>query len=80
MNPTIAILLGAGASKPLGIPTTNEMAVEFLKEAKNSRLNQILANTKEPDIETVIEIVRRIKELPVFGQKIKYLTMILVKD
>ena len=29
MTPIIAILLGAGASKPLGIPTTDEMAKEF---------------------------------------------------
>lgn len=65
MTPTIALLLGAGASKPLGIPTTDEMAKEFLEETQNQTLKKIINDTtNEPDIETVIQIVRRVKELP----------------
>lgn len=65
MTTTIALLLGAGASKPLGIPTTDEMAKEFLQTTKNQKLKDIVDSvTTDPDIETVITIVRRIKELP----------------
>jgi len=62
---TIAILLGAGASKSLGIPTTDEMAKEFLDKTKNDDLKKIITKkTDKPDIETVIQVVRRIIELP----------------
>ena len=65
MTTTIALLLGAGASKPLGIPTTDEMAKEFLEITDNEKLKDIVNSTSvKPDIETVITIVRRIKELP----------------
>jgi len=65
MTTTIAVLLGAGASKPLGIPTTDEMAKEFLETTENKELKQIIKTvTANPDIETVIKIVRRIIELP----------------
>ena len=64
MIPKIGFLLGAGASKPLGIPTTDEMAKEFLEITKNSKLKQITEKMAEPpDIEKLINIVRRVKSL-----------------
>jgi len=62
--PIIALLIGAGASKPLGIPTTDEMAKEFLEKTTNQTLKEMKKSAVNPDIETVIQIVRRIKELP----------------
>jgi len=58
----LAFLLGAGASKPLGIPTTNSMASEFLR--KEGQLRSLIKMTSSnPDIETVIKVVRRVKNL-----------------
>ena len=65
MVTTIALLLGAGASKSLGIPTTDEMAKEFLETTQNKDLKRIIEKiTDKPDIEIVIQVVRRIIELP----------------
>jgi len=62
---TFAFLFGAGASKPLGIPTTNTMASQFLRQSRNGQLiNLVRKKTTNPDIETVINVVRAVKNLP----------------
>src|SRR6185312_7238412 len=55
-------LLGAGASKPFGIPTTEEMASDFLKSYDNIILRNIVSDRKI-DVEELIRIVQNLNGL-----------------
>lgn len=59
----IVFLLGAGSSKPLGIPTTEDMSKEFLQKYPNKSLDEIFDKEKYNDIETLVKAVHQIKEL-----------------
>ncbi len=59
----ITFLLGAGASKPCGIPTTEDMAKEFLELKNDPELEYILDKKQTEDIEELIRVVQRVKEL-----------------
>jgi hypothetical protein len=59
----ITFLLGAGASKPLGIPTTEDLAKEFLGLKNDPELEYILDKKQTEDIEELIRVVQRVKEL-----------------
>lgn len=56
-------LLGAGSSKALGIPTTEDMSKEFLAEFSNELLDMVFDKGKGSDIETLVKAVHQIKEL-----------------
>lgn len=57
-----ALFLGAGASKPLGIPTTDEMAKGLL-ETIDSKYLRSLPNCNDLDIESLISNIKLCKEL-----------------
>ena len=57
-------MLGAGASKPFGIPTTEDLAKEFLVEVNDEDLNEIIVNEENRDIESLIKLIQDVKELP----------------
>lgn len=59
----VILLLGAGASKPLGIPTTEDMAKEFLQITNNKHLKYLISTEKDLDIEKVIRVVQNVKNL-----------------
>ncbi len=64
MNYNIGFLLGAGASKPFGIPTTQDMANEYLEITTNQYLKKLFKGEKDTDIENVIKAMFQIEELP----------------
>jgi len=61
----LVLLLGAGASKPLGIPTSDEMVKEFLETEQAESLspfkNQIIK--EEWDIERLLRLIQHVKIL-----------------
>jgi len=59
----IAFLLGAGASNQFGIPTTEELAHEFLEIVDDHRLNLVLDENESNDIEALIKVIQQIKDL-----------------
>jgi len=59
----IVFLLGAGASKTLEIPTTEDMVNEFRKNSTNKLLENLFCKAKIEDIETLVKAVHQIKEL-----------------
>jgi len=59
----VVFLLGAGSSKSFGIPTTEDMAKEFLRAYPNKLLDEIFDKEKYSDIETLVKAVHQIKEL-----------------
>lgn len=60
---TVSFLLGAGSSKPLGIPTTEGMAKEFLSVSSNPLVDLVFKKKTGGDIETLVKAVHQIKEL-----------------
>lgn len=59
----ISFLLGAGASKPFGVPTTEDMAKEFLEKQDDPELEFALGKKNARDIESLIRVVQRIRDL-----------------
>jgi len=57
-----AILLGAGASKPCGVPTTYEMSEQFLNTHPHPNLIS-LTKDRDIDVEELIRIVKNAKSI-----------------
>lgn len=64
-NYDVVLLLGAGASKPLGIPTSDEMVTEFLETRAAEPISPFkeLITKEEWDIEKLLRLIQHIKVL-----------------
>ena len=61
----LTIILGAGASSPLGIPTSKEMVEEFFETKSAKPLNDFkeLAINNEWDIERLLRLIQHVRTL-----------------
>lgn len=61
----LVVILGAGASKPLGIPTSKEIVKEFLETKSANPLSDFKESiiSKEWDIEKLLRLIQHVKTL-----------------